>query len=276
MKITKFLIGILVILLMFSSLTACKYEMTKVEYPIINGRYYQTGRYNDEWVEISYIDKNNIEHTMSDYLDNVEISNENKVIVINEGTFWATRTFTITQKYYNELVGMSPLSEPVAVHVRTVSVPESTTAVKTESTSETTTEPESEYTFYDVPFDVDTQKQIADICSEYGLEYELILGVISVESSFKSDTIGDGGKSFGLMQIQPKWWGDLMAQEGITDILDPLQNIRCGCAILNELQTKYGSEYRALQSYNTGNADSKNGYAEKVYRHIDKLVVLEV
>ena len=150
-----------------------------------------------------------------------------------------------------------------------------------ETTTEVTTEPitvetvEPEYVFYDVPFDVDTQKQIADICSEFGLEYELILGIISAESTFKSDTIGDGGDSFGLMQIQPKWCADLMARENITDILDPLQNIRLGCAILSELQIKHGSEYRALQAYNTGNANSKNGYAEKIYRHISELVVLE-
>ena len=160
---------------------------------------------------------------------------------------------------------------------------ESVTVIQLERTTpEPTTEPiteekvEAEYVFYDVPFNKETQKQMSDICSEYGLEYELILGIISVESTFKSDTIGDGGNSFGLMQIQPKWWGDLMVQENITDILDPLQNIRLGCAILNELQTKHGSEYRALQAYNTGNADSKNGYAEKVYRHIGELVVLEV
>lgn len=144
-----------------------------------------------------------------------------------------------------------------------------------DTTPSPVTPPEKDYIFYDVPFDMDTQKEIIEICSEYDISYELILGMISVESTFKSNNIGDGGDSFGLMQIQPKWWYEIMEREGVTDLLNPFQNIRCGCAIVRELKNTYGTEYRALQAYNTGNPDSNNGYAEKVYRHIDALVVLE-
>lgn len=131
------------------------------------------------------------------------------------------------------------------------------------------------YIYYDVPLDVDTQREIADVCSEYGLTYELILSVISVEcASFEPDTLGDGGNSFGLMQIQPKWWSGTMVREGVVDLLDPIQNIKCGCAILRDLTKKYGTVYRALQYYNTGNADSNNGYADKVYQAMDDLRLL--
>lgn len=148
-----------------------------------------------------------------------------------------------------------------------------TTIRVTESTEES--DPEIEYTFYDVPLDIETQKEVISICSEYGLEYELILGIITVEcESFNPKSTGDGGASLGLMQIQPKWWSDTMEREGVTDLLDPLQNIRCGCAILNELKNTYGTEYRALQAYNTGRPDTKNGYAEKVYRRVDELTRL--
>ena len=142
---------------------------------------------------------------------------------------------------------------------------------ETEPTIET--DPEDDYIFYDVPFDLDTQKEIIKICSEYGFSYELILGMISVESSFRPGVIGDGGNSFGLMQIQPRWWSAVMEREGVTNLLDPLQNIRCGCAILRELKDKYGTEYRALQAYNTGRPNTNNGYAEKVYRHIGDLEI---
>ena len=97
--------------------------------------------------------------------------------------------------------------------------------------------------------------------------------MISVESSFRPSVIGDGGNSFGLMQIQPRWWSETMEREGVTNLLDPLQNIRCGCAILRELKDKYGTEYRALQAYNTGRPNTNNGYAEKVYRHVGGLVI---
>lgn len=138
----------------------------------------------------------------------------------------------------------------------------------------TTTESVPEYTFYDVPLDVETQKAIKDICTEYDLEYELILGIISAESDFRTKIVGDGGNSFGLMQIQPKWWSEIMEREGVTNLLDPLQNVRCGCAIINELKDKYGTEYRALQAYNTGRPNTNNGYADKVYRRIGELKIL--
>lgn len=150
---------------------------------------------------------------------------------------------------------------------------ETETEIETEIESTTETAPEDDYIFYDVPFDIDTQKEIMKICSEYGFYYELILGMISVESAFRPDVIGDGGNSFGLMQIQPQWWGEIMEREGVTNLLDPLQNIRCGCAILRELKDKYGTEYRTLQAYNTGRPDTNNGYAEKVYRHVSDLEI---
>lgn len=156
-----------------------------------------------------------------------------------------------------------------------------TPTIKTEPTplpSSTETVQEIEYVkyiYYDVPLDVDTQREIADVCSEYNLTYELILSVISVEcASFEPDTLGDGGASFGLMQIQPKWWSETMAREGVTNLLDPIQNIKCGCAILRDLTKKYGTVYRALQYYNTGDADSNNGYADKVYRAMGELLLL--
>lgn len=134
-------------------------------------------------------------------------------------------------------------------------------------------EPEDDYIFYDVPLDLETQKEIIEICSEYELSYELVLGVISVESAFIPDIMGDGGDSYGLMQIQPKWWSETMRREGVTDLLDPLQNIRCGCAILRELIDKFDTEYRALQAYNTGRPYTNNGYAEKVYQRMNELTI---
>lgn len=171
--------------------------------------------------------------------------------------------------YINKSSNNAVTSEPVIV-----SAPE-TSSQDSPLPSPTETAPEPKYTFYDVPLDLDTQKEIIKICSEYDLKYELILGVISVETDFRPKVVGDGGNSFGLMQIQPRWWSETIEREGVTNLLDPLQNIRCGCAILRELKEKYGTEYRALQAYNTGRPNTNNGYADKVYRHIDELTVLK-
>lgn len=173
-------------------------------------------------------------------------------------------TFVCATKKPIENIEVSPVARPViksAPELKSVCLPEAEIS------------PKSEPTFYDVPFDLETQTEIIAICAEYGFSYELILGIISVESNFIPDILGDGGKSFGLMQIQPRWWSNTMEREGVTDLLDPLQNIRCGCAILRELTDKFDTEYRALQAYNTGRPDSKNGYAEKVYKHVGKLKI---
>lgn len=165
-------------------------------------------------------------------------------------------------------------SEPVVVSAPETSSQDSPLPSPTETETTIETAPADDYIFYDVPLDLDTQKEIIKICSEFDLKYELILGVISVETDFRPKLVGDGGDSFGLMQIQPKWWSEVMSREGVTDLLDPLQNIRCGCAIITELINKYGTEYRALQVYNTGRPNTKNGYADKVYRRMDELTIL--
>lgn len=165
-------------------------------------------------------------------------------------------------------------SEPVIVSAPETSSQDSPLPSPTETEPTIETAPADDYIFYDVPLDLNTQKEIIKICSEFDLKYELILGVISVETDFRPELVGDGGDSFGLMQIQPKWWSEVMSREGVTDLLDPLQNIRCGCAIITELINKYGTEYGALQAYNTGLPNTKNGYADKVYRRMDELTIL--
>lgn len=159
--------------------------------------------------------------------------------------------------YRADLKSKTETTEPVPTPISDVS-----------SSPET---PSERVILYDVPLDANTQLEIKEICSEFNIDYELILGIIATESRFKPDVIGDGGNSFGLMQIQPKWCQNLIERESITDILDPLQNVRLGCAIFSQLKDLYDTDYRALQAYNTGNPNSQNGYAEKVYKNKDDL-----
>jgi hypothetical protein len=172
------------------------------------------------------------------------------------------------------VINLSASTDKIESSAPALTLAPDTSFTDTEPTIETA--PEDDYIFYDIPLDLETQKEIIKICSEYGFSYELILGMISVESDFRPKVIGDDGNTFGLMQIQPRWWYEIMERENVTNLLDPLQNIRCGCAILRELKEKYGTEYRALQAYNTGKPNTNNGYAERVYRRIGELIILEV
>ncbi len=124
---------------------------------------------------------------------------------------------------------------------------------------------------YDVPLSDELQIQMQYICAEYGIEFKLLLAMMQVESDYCPDAVGDNGKSFGLLQIQPQWWQSYMDKLNCPDLLDPLQNVRVGCAILRYMYDSYTSTFDVLQGWNTGDPTSNNGYALRVFEAMDKL-----
>jgi len=104
---------------------------------------------------------------------------------------------------------------------------------------------------WDVPLEPTLQYYIADLCDRYEVEPELALAVIGQESNYDSDAIGDDGKSFGLMQVQPAQHPEKMEKLAIDDIMNPYQNVEIGIAILAE-HLKTGSTRWALMAYNGG------------------------
>lgn len=112
--------------------------------------------------------------------------------------------------------------------------------------------------YYDVPLDIDLQEHIFALCEIYGIDPAVVISVIARESSFRSQVMGDGGESYGLMQIKKKWHTARMERLGVTDLLDPYQNVTVGIDLLAEL-LRYGDSLEwALMCYNGGYA-----YADK-------------
>ena len=140
------------------------------------------------------------------------------------------------------------------------------------SESPVVTENETKYV-YNIPIDDELQLQIYEICDEYGVDNSLIFAMMYVESRYIADKIGDNGNSYGLLQIQPRWWSATMDQVGATDLLNPIENVKTGCAIIQYLYSLYGDERSVLQAYNTGKPYTDNGYANKVYAARDRLEV---
>lgn len=120
----------------------------------------------------------------------------------------------------------------------------------------------------DVPLSYELQCDLYDACIEFGIGYELALAVVEQETSFRN-VQGDGGDSVGYMQIQKRWWGDLMAEIGAEDLTDPKDNFRTGCAILRFLIDKYGTVEDALSSYNTGKP-GQTRYSREVLEKMEK------
>jgi len=140
-----------------------------------------------------------------------------------------------------------------------------------------TTIPEIEFTLeeeeeiipeYDIPLDKDIQKYLYDKCKEYNVPYDLALGVIKVESNFNPSLIhknSNGSRDYGLFQINTinhKW---LSEELGITDFLNPYQNIDAGVYMLSQLLKKYDDEHIVLMSYNMGERATKNLVNRGIY-----------
>lgn len=120
-----------------------------------------------------------------------------------------------------------------------------------DTTALKTVEPKN--TYFDVPLSEDLQDYIMNLCEEYGIDPAIVIAMIQKESCFTASAIGDGGNSFGLMQIQPYWHSERMNKLGCTDLLDPYQNVTVGIDLLAYLINHYdGAVEKALTAYNQG------------------------
>ena len=88
---------------------------------------------------------------------------------------------------------------------------------------------------YDVPLDLELQLHIIQVCEDYHIAPSIVIAMIERETQFDADAIGDNCHSFGLMQIQQKWHQKRMDKLGVTDLMDPYQNVLVGIDYLAEL-----------------------------------------
>jgi hypothetical protein len=116
----------------------------------------------------------------------------------------------------------------------------------------TVTEPQ--VTFYNVPLSEELQLHIINECEKHNIAPAIIIAMIERESYYNANDIGDNGKSFGLMQIQPKWHQARMDRLGCTDLLDPFQNVTVGIDIVAGHIQKNADIYYVLMAYNGGSA----------------------
>ena len=99
-----------------------------------------------------------------------------------------------------------------------------------------------------------------------GIEPELVMSLIHVESAFKRFAISSVGAQ-GLMQVMPFWKNEIgRPDDNLTDIQT---NLRYGCTILKHyIDKEKGNLIRALGRYNGSLGKMK--YPEKVLRFWEK------
>lgn len=137
--------------------------------------------------------------------------------------------------YVVELVHQVNQQELVEIavenHVETVDK-----LVESIESGETRTVPTS-YVYYDIPLSLSLQEYTQGLCDLYQVSYPLVLAIMNTESYFDSQVISgentNGTTDWGIMQINSNNHSWLEEKLGITNWLDPVQNILAGVYILS-------------------------------------------
>lgn len=117
----------------------------------------------------------------------------------------------------------------------------------------------------DLKFRIELLKNVHYEAKKVGVEPELVLAVIEVESNFNQFAISSAGAR-GLMQVMPFWLKEI-GRPG-DSLFHVRTNLRYGCTILKYyLDKEKGNLTRALGRYNGSLGRWK--YPRKVYRALD-------
>lgn len=121
-----------------------------------------------------------------------------------------------------------------------------------------------EFTPLDVELDEDIQEFTFYLCAGYNIDFSLVMALMEHESSYDADVVSRTN-DYGLMQINQVNHEWLTETIGVTDYLDPYQNIRAGCFILRKLFEKYQSADMVLMAYNMGEAGASRLWEQGIF-----------
>jgi soluble lytic murein transglycosylase-like protein len=100
----------------------------------------------------------------------------------------------------------------------------------------------------DTAYRIELLKTVHYEATRAGLDPQLVLGIMHVESGFKKYAVSSAGAR-GLMQVMP-FWVDLIGERD-HNLFHLRTNIRYGCVILRHyLDIEKGNLFRALGRYN--------------------------
>jgi hypothetical protein len=128
---------------------------------------------------------------------------------------------------------------------------------------------------YEIPLPSSMQSFIWDLCKKENVDYELVLAIISSESSFNAKTVSYDNSSRGLMQVNTRTTFYPMAKKlGIRnpDVFNAEDNIRVGIHYIATLIDAWDSKYsgielekRVILSYRFGVAGAKRHSVNHAY-----------
>ncbi|MBI2265323.1 MAG: lytic transglycosylase domain-containing protein [Armatimonadetes bacterium] len=107
-----------------------------------------------------------------------------------------------------------------------------------------------------------TGQTLDQIAQKYGIPPDVLKAVAWKESRWNTGAVGDGGNSFGMMQIYRVAHPDYNVQRGQQD---PTYNIEYGARFLRSLYDQTGNWQEAVRRYN-GSGPSAVRYSQDVMR----------
>lgn len=90
------------------------------------------------------------------------------------------------------------------------------------------------------------------MCQAYYIDFDFAMALMFSESSFNASAVSQDGHDFGLMQIRDCNNDWLKEKLGVTDMLNPYENIRAGLYILRGLFEKYDDSSKVVMAYKMG------------------------
>ena len=167
---------------------------------------------------------------------------------------------------------IEPTATPSATPVVESKAPEVIVDVPAEPIPEATV-----VSVYDVPLDLELQLFIIRTCEDHHIEPSILIAMIERESRFKVDAMGDRGAAYGLMQIQRRWHEARMDKLGVTDLLDPYQNVLVGIDFVAELLDHYNGDIEcALMAFNAGmSGANKYWFSKGIYSNDYSQTIME-
>ena len=141
-------------------------------------------------------------------------------------------------------------------------IQEMTTEIAMEIAAEPMTEVVEIY--YDVPLSDEVQDRIIELCKEADIDPRMVFAIIHHESRFDPSVVSKTN-DYGLMQINRGNHGWLSKELGITNLLDPIQNVEAGIYILSLLVPKYDNIHKVLMCYAAGENGAKKKFNRGIY-----------
>lgn len=121
-----------------------------------------------------------------------------------------------------------------------------------------------EFVPLDVPINEDLQEFIYYLSEGYEIDFTFVMALIQQESSFRVDVIS-GSNDYGLMQVNKKNHALITEALGVTDFLEPYNNVRSGMFILRKLFEKYETPEKVLMAYNLGESGASRLWEQGIF-----------